>query len=150
MSNTISIANQPLTSHALTVKHFALAAFKERLTTSGANGDIRTDFVFNSGSLDVDTILSVSVGHNKDGSVHNVITLSSVRTVVDGDGVLLETSPIKAGIYWDENTSYDDAQTTVDFVLSLVGAFGLLAADGAANLGLVQAVAREITRSALG
>jgi len=150
MTNTVTVVNQPSTTHAATIKVFTPSSFKERSTAVAPNGTITSQFVYNSGVLTTDTVVTVQSAKNADGTLHNTLSIITDRVVADGSGIILETKPINAGIYWESSNFNEDAQTVVDLIGSLFGLFGLITADGAPNLGLVQAIMRDLTRSALG
>lgn len=96
MTNTVTVVNQPSTTHAATIKVFTPSSFKERSTAVAPNGTITSQFVYNSGVLTTDTVVTVQSAKNADGTLHNTLSIITDRVVADGSGTILETKPIKA------------------------------------------------------
>lgn len=150
MTTVIAVAKQPSLTKAVTLKCLVPSTFKHQATAvDAAKGTIKSTYVYNDGDLGHDLIMEVSSVSNKDGTTHNLMTLKSDRTVIV-DSVLVETAPVKVGIYWDVPGTYEDPASVVDLLGTLTALLGRITADGALATTTVAAVALGLTASALG
>jgi hypothetical protein len=150
VTTTIAVAKQPSLTKAVTLKCLVPSTFKVQATVKDEiKGTIKSTFIYNDGDLSHDLILEVSSVSNKDGTTHNLMTLRSDR-IVTVDDIVVETQPIKVGVYWDVPGTYEDPASVVDLLGTHLALLGRITADGVLATTTVAAVALGITASALG